>query len=113
MEGGYGGHCEFTRGCPPDVYGCSRRGGLGPVPRRPGNGHHSTARPVPSPPSRVSHLVAAGMTGGWRQGKGQQQPAPLAPPLALTANYPWWLGLTGLTNKEGRLEDGVTHSCKP
>ena len=108
MEGGHDGHRELPRGCPPDVYGCSRRGGRGPVPRRPGNGYYGTVRPVPPPLSRVGHLVATCIdrtTRGWRQGKEQQQPAPLAPPLALTAYNPWWLGLTGLTNREGCLED--------
>ena len=115
MEGGHDGHCELPCGCPPAVYGCSRRGHMGPFPRRPGNRYHGTARPVPPPPSRVGHLVTAGTdrtAGGWRQGKEKQQPSPLAPPQALAANSPWWLGVTGLTNRDGFLEDGAIYACQ-
>ena len=113
MEGSHDGHRKFACGCPPDVYGCPRRGSLGPAPRRAGSKHQSTTRPVPLPPGRVGYLAAADIdrtTGGWRQGKGQQLPAPLAPLLAPAADYPW---RPGLTNRGDRLDDGAAYACEP
>ena len=78
MEGGHDGHCELPRGYPPAVYGCSRRGHLGPIPRRPGNGYYGTVRAVPPPPSQVGHLVAAGIDrtagGGARERRSNSLP---------------------------------------
>ena len=109
MEGGHDGHCELPRGRPPAVHGCPKRGHSGPFTRRPGNCYYHRVRPGPPPPGRVGHLVTAGtnhIAGGWRQGKEKQQSCTLVPSQALVAGSQWWLGVTGLTNRNGFVEDG-------
>ena len=35
----------------------------------------------------------------------------MAPPQVLAADSPWWLGVTGLTNRYGFIEDGGIYAC--
>ena len=51
-------------------------------------------------------------TDGWRQGKGQQESTPLAPPPALAADYLWSPTLAGQPNGEDHLDHGAINACR-